>query len=109
VAVLGSTFDGSYEPVARIGAALDELQAERGLDIPVHVDAASGGFIAPFLDPGVEWEFRLPRVASINASGPKYGLVYPGVGWAVWRDPAALPEDLVFHVSYLGGDVPPSR
>ncbi len=105
-AVLGSTFDGSYEPVKEIAAALDRLQAEKGLDIPVHVDAASGGFIAPFLQPDLEWDFRIPRVASINASGHKYGLVYPGVGWAVWRDRAALPEDLIFDVNYLGGHMP---
>ena len=92
--------------MAAIAAALDALQAERGLDVAIHVDAASGGFIAPFLDPELEWDFRIARVASINASGHKYGLVYPGVGWAVWRDPAALPEDLVFHVDYLGGDMP---
>lgn len=106
VAILGSTFDGSYEPVADICAALDRFQAEQGLDIPVHVDAASGGFIAPFIDPELVWDFRLPRVQSINASGHKYGLVYPGVGWVIWRDPDALPEDLVFHVNYLGGDMP---
>jgi glutamate decarboxylase len=106
VPVLGSTFDGSYEPVADICAALDRHQADTGLDIPVHVDAASGGFVAPFIDPDLEWDFRLPRVQSINASGHKYGLVYPGVGWAIWRNPDALPEDLVFHVNYLGGDMP---
>jgi glutamate decarboxylase len=106
VAILGSTFDGVYEPVAEIAAALDKLQEEHGLDIRMHVDAASGGFIAPFLDPEVEWDFRLPRVQSINASGHKYGLVYPGVGWVVWRDKSALPEELVFHVDYLGGNMP---
>jgi glutamate decarboxylase len=106
VAILGSTFDGSYEPVADIHAALDRLAAERGLDIPMHVDAASGGFIAPFLDRELVWDFRLPRVQSINASGHKYGLVYPGVGWVVWRDADALPEELVFKVDYLGGEMP---
>jgi len=106
VAILGSTFDGSYEPVAEIAAALDELAARTGLDIPVHVDGASGAMIAPFLDPDLEWDFRLPRVASINTSGHKYGLVYPGVGWVVWRDKAALPSELVFNVNYLGGDMP---
>jgi glutamate decarboxylase len=105
-AVLGSTFDGSYEPVASIAAALDALQADTGLDIPIHVDAASGGFVAPFLQPDLEWDFRLPRVQSINASGHKYGLVYPGVGWAIWRDAAALPSDLIFDVNYLGGHMP---
>jgi glutamate decarboxylase len=106
VAVLGSTFDGSYEPVAEISDALDKLQERTGLDVPIHVDGASGGMIAPFLDPDLLWDFRLPRVASINTSGHKYGRVYPGVGWAIWREPDALPEDLVFRVNYLGGDMP---
>ncbi len=106
VAILGSTFDGSYEPVAEIAAALDRLESDRGLDVPVHVDAASGGFVAPFLQPELEWDFRIPRVQSINASGHKYGLVYPGVGWAIWRDRAALPQDLIFNVNYLGGNMP---
>ncbi|TKV55967.1 glutamate decarboxylase [Nakamurella flava] len=106
VAILGSTFDGSYEPVAEICAALDELAAGGGPDVQVHVDGASGGMIAPFLDPDLEWDFRLPRVASINTSGHKYGLVYPGVGWVLWRDADALPEDLIFRVNYLGGDMP---
>jgi glutamate decarboxylase len=106
VAIMGSTMDGSYEPVAEISGSLDRLQRESGLDIPVHVDAASGGFVAPFLQPALEWDFRVPRVQSINASGHKYGLVYPGVGWVVWRDGPALPEDLVFRVNYLGGDMP---
>ena len=91
VAILGSTFDGSYEPVQEICAALDALQERTGLDVPVHVDGASGAFVAPFVDPDLDWDFRLPRVASINASGHKYGLVYPGVGWIVWRDADALP------------------
>jgi glutamate decarboxylase len=106
VAILGSTMDGSYEPVADISRALDELAANGGPDVPLHVDAASGGMIAPFLDPDLVWDFRLPRVASINTSGHKYGLVYPGVGWALWRDKDALPEELVFKVNYLGGEMP---
>ena len=106
VAILGSTFDGSYEPVAEIADALDDLQQDRGCDIPIHVDGASGGFVAPFLQPDLEWDFRIPRVQSINASGHKYGLVYPGVGWAIWRDQAALPRELVFDVNYLGGHMP---
>ena len=106
VAILGSTLDGSYEPVAGIGAELDKLATSGGPDVGIHVDAASGGFIAPFLHPDLVWDFRVPRVASINASGHKYGLVYPGVGWAVWRDAQALPEDLVFMVNYLGGQMP---
>ena len=106
VAILGSTMDGSYEPVLEISQALDRLQAGQGHDIPVHVDGASGGFVAPFLQPDLEWDFRVPRVASINSSGHKYGLVYPGVGWVMWRTPDALPEDLVFRVNYLGGEMP---
>jgi glutamate decarboxylase len=106
VAVLGSTFDGSYEPVAGICAALDELAYRGGPDVPVHVDAASGGFVAPFVQPSLEWDFRLKRVHSINASGHKYGLVYPGVGWAIWREKDCLPSDLVFEVNYLGGSMP---
>ncbi|MEV0407530.1 glutamate decarboxylase [Actinoallomurus sp. NPDC050550] len=106
VAILGSTMDGSYEPVAEICAALDALEERIGWNVPVHVDGASGGMIAPFLDPDLVWDFRLPRVASINTSGHKYGLVYPGVGWALWRDREALPEELVERVNYLGGDMP---
>ena len=106
VAVLGSTFDGSYEPVAEIAAALDQLEERTGIDVPIHVDGASGAMIAPFLDPDLAWDFRLPRVASINTSGHKYGLVYPGVGWILWRSKDALPAELVFSVNYLGGDMP---
>ncbi|MGH9029591.1 MAG: glutamate decarboxylase [Acidimicrobiales bacterium] len=106
IAVLGSTYDGAYEPVSEIAAALDAMAASGGPDIPVHVDAASGGFVAPFLDPDLEWDFRVPRVCSINASGHKYGLVYPGVGWVLWRDAKSLPSELVFDVEYLGGHMP---
>ncbi|HEY3727500.1 MAG TPA: glutamate decarboxylase [Solirubrobacteraceae bacterium] len=106
VAILGSTFDGSYEPVKEISDALDRFESDRGIYVPLHVDAASGGFVAPFLAPDLEWDFRLARVQSINASGHKYGLVYPGVGWAIWRDKEALPSDLVFDVNYLGGHMP---
>ncbi|MGZ4418225.1 MAG: glutamate decarboxylase, partial [Gaiellaceae bacterium] len=104
VAILGSTQDGSYEPVREIADALDRLEAEQEISVPIHVDAASGGFVAPFLDPDLEWDFRVPRVQSINSSGHKYGLVYPGVGWVVWRDQEALPAELVFKVDYLGGE-----
>jgi glutamate decarboxylase len=106
VPTLGITFTGSYEPVKEICAALDTLQKEKGLDIPVHVDAASGGFIAPFIQPELEWDFRLARVKSINTSGHKYGLAPLGVGWVIWRDSAELPEELIFRVDYLGGDMP---
>ncbi|MGA2210625.1 MAG: glutamate decarboxylase [Acidimicrobiales bacterium] len=107
VAVLGSTYDGAYEPVAEIAQALDKLAAKRGgPDVPIHVDGASGAMVAPFIDPNLLWDFRLPRVHSINTSGHKYGLVYPGVGWIIWRDQQALPEELVFKVDYLGGEMP---
>ena len=107
VAIMGSTMDGSYEPVAELAAALDALAATPGApDVPIHVDAASGGFVAPFLQPEIEWDFRLKRVVSINSSGHKYGLVYPGVGWIIWRDEEHLPEDLIFKVNYLGGEMP---
>jgi glutamate decarboxylase len=106
VPTLGVTFTCQYEPVAEIAAALDRLHAETGLDIPIHVDAASGGFIAPFVQPDLVWDFRIPRVKSINSSGHKYGLAPLGVGWVLWREQADLPEDLVFRVNYLGGDMP---
>ena len=106
VAIMGVTYTGMYEPVAQIAAALDEIQSKTGLDIPIHVDGASGAMIAPFLQPDLVWDFRLERVHSINTSGHKYGLVYPGLGWVVWRDAQWLPEDLVFKVSYLGGEMP---
>ena len=106
VGIMGSTFDGRYEDIKSISNALDEYEKSSGLDIPIHVDGASGGFVAPFLQPDIEWDFRLPRVHSINASGHKFGLVYPGVGWIIWKNREALPEDLVFHCNYLGGDLP---
>ena len=106
VAVLGVTYTGQYEPVKELAAALDAYEAETGIDIPIHVDGASGAFVAPFLQPDLEWDFRVDRVHSINTSGHKFGLVYPGLGWIVWRTRELLPADLIFDVSYLGGDVP---
>ena len=106
VAIMGVTYTGMYEPVARIAEALDGIEERTGLDVRIHVDGASGAMIAPFVQPELAWDFRVDRVASINTSGHKYGLVYPGLGWVVWRDREALPEDLVFRVSYLGGDMP---
>jgi glutamate decarboxylase len=103
VGILGSTYTGEYEPIAALSTALDQRFATDGVDVPIHVDAASGGFVAPFLQPDLAWDFRLPRVRSINVSGHKYGLVYPGVGWALWRDQADLPKELIFEVDYLGG------
>jgi glutamate decarboxylase len=106
VPTLGVTFTCGYEPVKEVADALDELQASTGLDVPIHVDAASGGFIAPFVEPELVWDFRLPRVKSINASGHKYGLAPLGVGWAIWRDASDLPSELIFNVNYLGGNMP---
>jgi len=103
---LGVTFTGEYEPVAEVSAALDGLERETGLDIPIHVDAASGGFLAPFSAPCPAWNFRLRRVKTINTSGHKFGLAPLGVGWVVWREACDLPADLVFNVHYLGGNIP---
>jgi glutamate decarboxylase len=103
---LGLTYTGVYEPVQELSEALDQLQADTGLDVDIHVDAASGGFTAPFCAPEVVWDFRLPRVKSISTSGHKFGLAPLGVGWVIWRDLAELPDDLIFHVNYLGGDMP---
>ncbi len=106
VPTLGVTYTGIYEPVAELAAALDDLQARTGLDVDIHVDGASGGFTAPFCAPDLVWDFRLPRVKSISASGHKFGLAPLGVGWVLFRDSAELPDELVFHVTYLGGDMP---
>ncbi|KAJ5667305.1 Glutamate decarboxylase [Penicillium longicatenatum] len=96
--ILGTTYTGEYEDVK----AVNDLLIEGGHDVPIHVDAASGGFVAPFVAPDLQWDFRLEKVASINVSGHKYGLVYPGIGWALWRSPEKLPASLVFYLSYLG-------
>jgi glutamate decarboxylase len=106
VATLGQTFTGLFEDVAVIAAALDTLQQERGLDIPLHVDGASGALLAPFTAPELEWDFRIPRVKSINASGHKTGLAPLGCGWAVWREKHDMPERMIFNVNYLGGEMP---
>ncbi|OJJ50140.1 hypothetical protein ASPZODRAFT_128759 [Penicilliopsis zonata CBS 506.65] len=103
--ILGSTYTGHYEPVEEISRILDDFEAETGVDVPIHVDGASGGFIAPFTyaGAGFKWNFELPRVKSINVSGHKFGLVYAGVGWIIWRDESQLPKHLVFELHYLGG------
>ncbi len=106
VPTFGVTYTGAYEPVADMSNALDRLQADTGLDIDIHVDGASGAFLAPFCAPDVVFDFRLPRVKSISTSGHKFGLAPLGVGWVLWRDRQDLPDDLVFHVNYLGGDMP---
>lgn len=105
VPTLGVTFTCEYEPVKAVAETLDQLEAERGWDIPIHVDAASGGFLAPFCSPGLQWDFRLPRVKSINSSGHKFGLAPLGVGWVLWREAQDLPDELVFWVNYLGGNM----
>ncbi|KAK4369742.1 hypothetical protein RND71_009217 [Anisodus tanguticus] len=105
-AILGSTLNGEFEDVKKLNDLLIEKNKETGRDTPIHVDAASGGFIAPFLYPELEWDFRLPLVKSINVSGHKYGLVYAGIGWAIWRNKEDLPDELIFHINYLGADQP---
>ncbi|RRT67443.1 hypothetical protein B296_00018504 [Ensete ventricosum] len=105
-AILGSTLNGEFEDVKLLNDLLTEKNKKKGWDTPIHVDAASGGFIAPFLYPELEWDFRLPLVRSINVSGHKYGLVYAGIGWVIWRSKDDLPEELIFHINYLGADQP---
>lgn len=100
VTILGTTYTGEYEDTAKV----NDLLVAKDIDCPIHVDAASGGFVAPFVKPDLKWDFRCEKVVSINVSGHKYGLVYPGVGWAVWRSPEYLPQELVFNINYLGAD-----
>lgn len=103
--ILGQTFTGELDPIEEINDKLVHLKKLKGLDIPIHVDAASGGFVIPFTRPGLLWDFRLEQVKSINTSGHKFGLVYPGLGWAIWRDQDELPEQLIFDINYLGGQM----
>ncbi|KAG6779005.1 hypothetical protein POTOM_015369 [Populus tomentosa] len=105
-AILGSTLNGEFEDVQLLNDLLTKKNKETGWETPIHVDAASGGFIAPFIYPDLEWDFRLPLVKSINVSGHKYGLVYAGIGWVIWRSKEDLPEELIFHINYLGADQP---
>jgi len=104
-AVVGTTFTGQMDPVKEINEILIDIKKTKGWDIPIHVDGASGGFIVPFLHPDWEWDFRLEQVRSINVSGHKYGLVYPGIGWIIFKDKSDIPEDLVFNINYLGGNM----
>ncbi|SMC17337.1 glutamate decarboxylase [Clostridium acidisoli DSM 12555] len=106
VATLGSTFTGIYEPVQDIAKALDDIEKEKGWDIPIHVDGASGAFIAPFIQLDIKWDFSITRVKSINASGHKFGMAPLGVGWVIWRTIEDLPKELIFNVDYLGGELP---
>ncbi len=105
-AVIGTTFTGQMDPINEINDLLVDIKKTKGWDIPIHVDGASGGFVAPFIFPDLEWDFRLEHVRSINVSGHKYGLVYPGVGWIIFKDKSDLPEDLIFDINYLGGLMP---
>ncbi|OPX85738.1 MAG: Glutamate decarboxylase [Pelotomaculum sp. PtaB.Bin104] len=105
-AIMGTTFTGACDPVKEINDLLVQVKENKGWDIPIHVDAASAGFILPFINPQLEWDFRLPQVRSINVSGHKFGLVYPGVGWLIFKNHTDLPEDLIFYVNYLGDDMP---
>jgi glutamate decarboxylase len=104
--LLGTTFTGQMDDLRSLDALLARVESERGWQIPLHVDAASGGFLIPFSQPELEWDFRLPRVRSINVSNHKFGLVYPGMGTVVFREESDLPEELIFHINYLGGDMP---
>ena len=106
VPIFGVTYTGAYEPVLELSQALDRLQLETGLDVDIHVDGASGAFLAPFCAPDLEFDFRIPRVKSISTSGHKFGLAPLGVGWVIWRESSELPDDLIFRVTYLGGDMP---
>lgn len=100
--IVGSTYTGTFENVKKVAEKLDEYEKKTGIDIPIHVDAASGGFVAPFVYPDLEWDFRIPRVHSINASGHKYGMSTVGVGWCIWRSDKYLPKDMIFELHYLG-------
>jgi glutamate decarboxylase len=100
--ILGSTYTGHYEPVKEMADLLDEYEAKTGNSVPIHVDGASGAFVAPFVTPKLEWDFKIPRVVSINTSGHKFGLAYVGVGWVIWRSKEFLPKDLIFELHYLG-------
>lgn len=104
--ILGTTFTGQSDPIEEINRLLIKVKKEKGFDIPIHVDGASGGFVVPFVDPNFQWDFRLEQVKSINVSGHKYGLVYPGIGWILWKHETDFPEELIFKVNYLGGWMP---
>lgn len=106
VGILGQTYTGKFDDIALLNDAVEQYNRTTEYKIYIHVDAVSGGLYAPFVHPELSWDFRLDNVVSINTSGHKYGLVYPGIGWVVWRDKAFLPRELVFEVSYLGGTMP---
>ncbi len=105
-AILGSTYTGEIDPISELNTLLVEIKKNKGWDIPLHIDGASGGFVFPFTQPETVWDFRLEQVKSINVSGHKFGLVYPGIGWIIWREEADFPEELIYKVDYLGGWMP---
>lgn len=106
VGIMGITYTGRYDDIAKLNDLVEEYNKTTDYKVYIHVDAASGGFYAPFMEPDIKWDFQLKNVVSINASGHKYGLVYPGIGWVLWRDKKFLPDKLIFKVSYLGGELP---
>ncbi|MDQ0150343.1 glutamate decarboxylase [Eubacterium multiforme] len=106
VGILGLTYTGKYDDIKALDKVMEGYNKTAKLTVPIHVDAASGGFFAPFVEPSLDWDFKLKNVVSISASGHKYGLVYPGIGWVLWKDEQYLPKELVFEVSYLGGKMP---
>ena len=106
VAIAGQTFTGEDDDIQEIHDWLDKYEKRTGISIPMHIDGASGAFVNPFLYPDYEWDFRLPRVKSINASGHKFGLTPPGLGWVVFKERKIFSEDLIFYVNYLGGEMP---
>lgn len=106
VGIMGITYTGRYDDIKKLDALVEEYNKHTDYKVYIHVDAASGGLYTPFMEPDIEWDFKLKNVVSINASGHKYGLVYPGIGWVLWRDKSFLPEELIFKVSYLGGEIP---
>lgn len=106
VGILGITYTGRYDDIKGLNELVEQYNQTTDYKVYIHVDAASGGLYTPFTEPDLVWDFQLPNVISINTSGHKYGLVYPGVGWVLWRDQSYLPQELVFKVSYLGGELP---
>ena len=106
VGILGITYTGMYDDIRALDEAVGKYNRQASNPVSIHIDAASGGLYAPFVQPELVWDFRLKNVVSINTSGHKYGLVYPGIGWVLWKAKRFLPEELIFHVSYLGGTVP---
>ena len=106
VGIMGITCTGRYDNIAKLNDLVEEYNKTTPYKVYIHVDAASGGFYAPFIEPDIKWDFQLKNVVSINSSGHKYGLIYPGIGWVLWRDKQFLPEKLIFKVSYLGSELP---